>query len=409
MRIAVVNWNRRREGGVETYLDIIISALHQAGHDIAFCHEIDQPPERSPIRLPEGAPSWCAGDLGIERAVSAVRKWRPDVIYSHNLASLELEREILKIAPAVFFAHAYQGTCISGSKTFKVPSSNPCHRRFGWQCLLHFYPRRCGGLNPVKMVSLYRTQASRLGLIKRYNVVLTNSEHMRAEYIRHGIPDSRVITVRYCVKPLRPTINDDSSILLDKTQSRREWRLTFAGRMDVLKGGSVLLKLLPLLRARAARPLHLTLAGDGPCRRDWEAIALQVERSTSDVKIEFPGWLTDSQLAPLFDTSDLFVMPSLWPEPFGIVGVQAGLQGLPAAAFHVGGIPTWLVDGVSGHLAPGDPPTADGLVQAILKCLNDHDHYSDLRRGAISVARRFTIENHMRELTQILEETATPK
>src|SRR5436309_13334666 len=101
MRIAVVNWNRRREGGVETYLDIILSALHQAGHDIAFCHEIDQPHERSHIRLPEGAPYWCAGALGIERAVSAVRRWRRGVSYSRNLASIELDREPLKIAPAV--------------------------------------------------------------------------------------------------------------------------------------------------------------------------------------------------------------------------------------------------------------------------------------------------------------------
>ena len=31
------------------------------------------------------------------------------------------------------------------------------------------------------------------------------------------------------------------------------------------------------------------------------------------------------------------------------------------------------------------------------------------RRIAISAAQRFTIENHMRELTKILEETATPK
>ena len=409
MRIAVVNWNRRREGGVETYLDIIISALHQAGHDIAFCHEIDQPPERSPIRLPQEAPSWCAGHLGIERTVAALREWRPDVIYSHNLASVELERQILKIAPAVFFAHAYQGTCISGSKTFTMPAPNPCQRRFGWQCFLHFYPRRCGGLNPVTMVSLYRTQASRLALIKQYNVVLTNSDHMRAEYIRHGIPTGRVITVRYCVKPLRANIDQDPSVLIDKTSSRSDWRLAFAGRMDALKGGSLLLKLLPLLRSRAARPLHVTLAGDGPCRRDWEAIALQVQRSTADVKIEFPGWLTDGQLAPLFDASDLFIMPSLWPEPFGMVGVQAGLQGLPVAAFDVGGIPTWLVDGVSGHLAPGDPPTAEGLVEAILKCLSNHAHYSDLRRGAIAVAQRFTVEKHLRELTKILEEAVRPK
>src|SRR5579862_9043037 len=144
MRIAIINWNRRLEGGVETYINTLIPALRQAGHDVAFCHEIDQPAERAPIRLPEGTPSWCVADSGIQSAVTAVRKWQPDLIYTHNLASIELEDQIIKIAPAVFFAHSYQGTCISGRKTFGLPVTNPCHRRFGWQCLLYFYPRRCG-------------------------------------------------------------------------------------------------------------------------------------------------------------------------------------------------------------------------------------------------------------------------
>jgi len=232
---------------------------------------------------------------------------------------------------------------------------------------------------------------------------------MRTEYIRHGIPADRVITISYGVTPLRPDTGDDCSIFKDQTLSRSEWRLAFAGRMDSLKGGSLLLNLTPLLRSLAGRALHVTFAGDGPCRRDWEAVASRVHGSSPDVNIEFTGWLGEEQLAALFDASDLFVMPSLWPEPFGIVGVQAGFQGLPTAAFEVGGIPTWLVDGVSGHLAPGDPPTAEGLVQAILKCLSDHDHYLDLRRGAAVTARRFTVENHMQELLKILQAAAHPQ
>src|SRR2546423_8225430 len=39
------------------------------------------------------------------------------------------------VAPAVFFAHAYYGTCISGAKTFKRPTVTPCDRRFGPKCL----------------------------------------------------------------------------------------------------------------------------------------------------------------------------------------------------------------------------------------------------------------------------------
>ena len=43
MRIAVVNWSRRRAGGVETYLGGVLPDLLRAGHDVAFCHEVGVP------------------------------------------------------------------------------------------------------------------------------------------------------------------------------------------------------------------------------------------------------------------------------------------------------------------------------------------------------------------------------
>ena len=52
--------------------------------------------------------------------------------------------------------------------------------------------------------------------------------------------------------------------------------------------------------------------------------------------------------------SDLLVVPSVWPEPFGSVGPAAAQHGIPAAAFAVGGIPQWLHEGVNGHLADGN-------------------------------------------------------
>ena len=67
--------------------------------------------------------------------------------------------------------------------------------------------------------------------------------------------------------------------------------------------------------------------------------------------------------------ADLLVVPSLWPEPFGLVGLEAARHRLPVAAFAVGGIPDWLRPGVNGYLAPGDPPTPGGLADAIIACL----------------------------------------
>ena len=96
-----------------------------------------------------------------------------------------------------------------------------------------------------------------------------------------------------------------------------------------------------------------------------------------------------------FAHSDLLVVPSLWPEPFGLVGPEAGHSGLPAAAFDVGGIADWLKDGVNGYLAPGDPPSSEGLAKAITRCLSDPANYQCLRQGAIESARHFSMRTHV--------------
>jgi glycosyltransferase involved in cell wall biosynthesis len=312
-----------------------------------------------------------------------------------------LERELLKIAPAVFFAHAYYGTCVSGSKAFSQPIPRPCSRLFGWQCLLHFYPKRCGGMNPLTMLALYRHQSERLLSLQNYRVVVTHSEYLRTEYIRHGIPAERVFLFPYCVRPLRESVSEDRG----KTRIRidESWRLVFAGRLENLKGGELLLKALPLVRSASGKPLQLVFAGDGPQRKKWETAAAALTRSQPDIKVDFVGWLADEALGALFHSSHLLVVPSTWPEPFGMVGVEASIEGVPAAAFDVGGIRTWLIDGVSGHLASGNPPTAEGLAGAIVKCLGDDQHYSDLCRGAANNASRFTVQAHLSELIRQFE------
>ena len=46
----------------------------------------------------------------------------------------------------------------------------------------------------------------------------------------------------------------------------------------------------------------------------------------------------------------MVVVPSVWPEPFGIVGIEAMAYGKPVIAFDVGGISEWLEDGKTGFI-----------------------------------------------------------
>lgn len=397
MRIAVANWSRREAGGAERYLARVIPALHEAGHEVALFYELDAPLDRAPIPLPEGAPAWSAEALGLPGALDALRGWRPDLVFNQGVLTPEVEEAIQGVARSVFFAHGYLGACISGAKSFKRPAVAPCDRRFGWECLLHYYPKRCGGLSPLTMVRDFRSQSRRRDLLGGYRAIVTNSAHTQSEFARYVEDPSRVHAVPLPVYAAPAPREADPRSPGDDGP----WRLLFLGRMTSLKGGDVLLDALPAAAAALDRPLHLVFAGDGPDIAAWAARAAEVQAGTPGVSVEFTGWVGGDGLDALFARTDLLVVPSLWPEPFGLVGPEAGLRGVPAAAFAVGGIPDWLADGAGGHLAPADPPTAAGLADAVVRCLRDPGEHARLRGGARAAAGRFSQEAHLAALLRI--------
>jgi glycosyltransferase involved in cell wall biosynthesis len=402
MRILVTNWTRRRVGGTETYLGRVMALIAAKGHEIGWAYELDAPADRVEIPLPASAVTFALGSA--DGALQRVRDWKPDVIYAHGMLDAAVEAQLLEIAPAVFFAHAYYGTCISGEKTHKFPVIQPCDREFGAACLALFYTRRCGGLNPVTMLREYARQRERLALLRRYDAVLTHSDHMRREFVRHGAAGGRVVNCSYTVSGAdRPVIALPPH---DAHRSSTAWHLMFVGRMDRLKGGEQLLEALPKVQASLGEPLRLTFAGDGPSRAAWQRQAQRVAGKTPDLHVEFTGWLQHSQLAALLGTVDSVVMPSLWPEPYGLVGPEANRRGVPVVAFATGGIPEWLIEGINGCLAPGDPPTVGGLADAIVRCLRSLATNDALREGAVSMGHAMEDDAHVNSLLEILSDVA---
>ena len=265
----------------------------------------------------------------------------------------------------------------------------------------------------------YHRQSERLKLLSGYRAIVTHSQHMQDELVRHGLKPEHVYDLLYYVRHQRQSLpgevqrNTDylsQSLPVLSVPDKRasnsaltEWRLLFLGRMDFLKGGETFLEALPHISAALNRPLRVTFSGDGPQRQRWEEQSARAQALDQRLRIDFTGWLKGAQLESQMGDCDLLVLPSLWPEPFGLVGPEAGLRGIPVAAFAVGGIPNWLVDGVNGHLAAGDPPTAEGLAQAVINCLRDAPTHARLGQGALVMAQRFNMDNHLSALMEVFE------
>jgi glycosyltransferase involved in cell wall biosynthesis len=258
----------------------------------------------------------------------------------------------------------------------------------------------------------YLTGRHRIEIMLGYRNILVASAAMRSEFLCNGIEPDRLKVVRYPVSApsaqTLPSTKPESQGGSGSGQfcSGQLRHLFFAGRMVALKGGEILLNALPRVATELDCSLTLTLAGDGPARPQWEAQARSVCEKQPSITVEFAGWLNATEMDRSLAGADLLVVPSLWPEPFGLIGPEAGMHGVPAAAFATGGISEWLHEGSNGFLAPANPPTADGLAAAIAMCLNDPYRYRQLRLGARVEALKFGLEQHVDSLLQILTAAA---
>jgi glycosyltransferase involved in cell wall biosynthesis len=395
VRILLCSWHRAVAGGAEQYLRGLIPALAARGHEVAFLHEHQHTEGDGTVDPPgSGIPLWCADELGADAALEAAAGWRPDVAYNQGMGSSDLEAALIAHVPTVLFAHGYYGTCATGTKRHAYPSVTACTRTFGPACLALHYPRRCGGLDPRALLAGYRQQAARFALLPRYRAVLVASSHMQHEFARHG-----VLLGCLRVAPLPP--GDLTPDAMPPAERPLTGRILFLGRLTAEKGAGLLVDAIPGAERGLGRRLTLTVAGTGP-----ERDALQRRALERGVDAAFPGWLAgDARLRALRE-ADLVAVPSVWGEPFGLVGIEAGCVGTPAVGFAMGGIPDWLKAGETGELAPADPPDVAGLADAMTRALGDPAHHQRLRVGAWTHARRYGMDAHLDALEPILA-TAT--
>ena len=141
-------------------------------------------------------------------------------------------------------------------------------------------------------------------------------------------------------------------------------------------------------------------------RPQLEARASALRKAGAAV-VDFPGWIAAAPRDALLARARLLALPSRWPEPFGLVGLEAARFGVPTVAFDLGGIGTWLTSGQNGVLVPA-PAAAAGLGEAIGSLLRDVPLYRSLSKGATAAAATFSTAAHLSALERVLSSCRRP-
>ena len=323
-------------------------------------------------------------------AARAVAAFQPEVIYMHKWEDLEsLEGFVQGATPVVRMVHDHDIYCLR-SYRYNPVTRQPCTRAAGWRCVvpcLAPVKRQRGGVLPIRWASHFAKQRE-LALSRRFDRNIVATEFMQGELRTNGFDESRIEIIPPVPRPGKP---------LRSSFSERN-RLLFAGQIIRGKGVDVLLGAL----AQVRRPFEAVIVGAGHHRAACERLSRKLGLAE---RVKFTGFLPPAELQEFYRDTSVVVVPSVWPEPMGLVGLEAMRAALPVVAFDVGGISAWLRDGENGFLVPWMDRTQ--FARRIDELLGDKALARVMgERGLERVKRDFDFDRYIAALENVFAKTA---
>ena len=379
MKLLHVHERATFHGGVEQILHDTAHGLARRGWQQALLH-VD----------PQTDADFLAPFSDSSTSLDILARFRPNVVLLHKVSDPDLVASISCAHPAVRMVHDHDLVCLRRHKYFPL-SGRICDKPAGWDCYsnLCFVNRNpaAGGLPvTIRTVGPQKRSIRSQRDMQRFVV---GSRWMQDELVMNGIPEERVEVIH----PIPASLSQ-----IEPLPHQSECEILYVGQVIRGKGVDLLLQAL----SRVTQPWHLTIVGTGNhleyCRRLATSLGIAGQ-------VEFAGWVPHRDLDQYYARAAFTVVPSRWPEPFGMVGVEAMARGRAVVGFSAGGIPDWLCHGVNGLLAPaGD---VESLAEAIGCLLGDPEQARRLGRRAARVAtNRFTHTGYLEAMQTLLEEVA---
>jgi len=406
VKILFMNTFSTVHGGAERLLFDTSTELIARGHDVSMIIARDDRRSRNPEFWPSRINRYYIPELVLpftdrynytqmrrtEQYLDAKRYLQdilsieaPDMIHVHNFPCIEVLGEIEVGAPIVRTIHSYENQCENHLK--RLPDGSVCTHPLGDACR-----NLCGYEKSFKAV---RVRAENSFMKKRCSRLIAISSYVQEVLITNGFPKGKISILpnftRLNYKP--PDVVEENIVL-------------YVGRLTPEKG---LLELIDSLKLAKTRAKLLIVGKDGALgQSDFQEKVIR-RAANAGIDIEVEGWLVGDKLRQAYARARVVAFSSMWPEPFGLVGIEAMAQGKPVVAFDCGGVRQWLDHEHTGYAVPHGN-TAE-YARRIDQLMGDDTLRAEMGARARTAARdRFSPEAYIQSLlgiyTEVLNESS---
>ncbi|ALV62898.1 Glycosyltransferase [Thermococcus sp. 2319x1] len=373
MKVALVSdWYYPKIGGVASHMHNLAIKLRERGHEVAIVTNNrttgkEKELEKYGIEL-----------IKIPGIVSPIL----DVNLTYGIKSSDELNEFLKDFDVIHSHHAFTPLALKAVKAGRTMgkatlltthSISFAHESRLWEAL---------GFTISLFTSYLKHPHRIIAVSKAAKAFIEHFTDVPISVVPNGVDDKRFFPAKSKDK-IKAKFGLEGNVVL------------YVSRMSYRKGPHVLLNAFSKIEDGT-----LVMVGNGEMLPFLKA---QAKFLGIEDRVVFMGYVPDDILPEVFRMADIFVLPSVSSEAFGIVILEAMASGIPVIATNVGGIPEVVKENEAGLLVP--PGNELELRKTIQKLLKDEE----LRRwygnnGRKAVEEKYSWDKVVVEIEKIYEE-----
>ncbi|WP_121628879.1 glycosyltransferase family 4 protein [Poseidonibacter antarcticus] len=229
-------------------------------------------------------------------------------------------------------------------------------------------------------------------IIKKGNMIVVPSDYFKD-----------VVSDKFQIKKenifVSPSGGIDTKLFQPQEIKKEIFTIGYVSRIDKAKGWDTLLDAVSLLNTKGFTFKVLMLGGGA----EEKLLLKKIEDLKLKNIVKFLGPKSHNELVRYFNQMSIFAFTTRLAESLGLVGLEAMACGVPVVGSNIGGLPSYIIDGVNGKLF--EAGNAEELVESLEYFMNlDSENFQEYKANTFNTAQRYDSKIVARDLANKLKE-----